>query len=46
MQEKEKKEKHMVYNARSKKQKFLFPTLLKETSLKKKKKKILIDIIL
>lgn len=41
MQEKEKKkkEKHTVYNARSKKQKFLFPTLLKETSLKKKRKK-------
>lgn len=38
MQEEEKR-KHTVYNARSKKQKFLFPTLLKETSLKKKKEK-------
>lgn len=46
MQEKEKKEKYTVYNARSEKQNFLFPTLLKETSLKKKKEKILIDIIL
>lgn len=30
----------MVYNARSEEQNFLFPTLLKETSLKEKEKKI------
>lgn len=37
MQRKE-KEKYMVDNARSEKQNFVFPALLKETSLKKKKK--------
>ena len=39
MQRKE-KEKYTVDNARSEKQNFVFPALLKETSLKKKRKKI------
>lgn len=44
MQRKE-KEKYTVDNVRSEKQNFVFPALLKETSLKKKRKK-LIDILL